>query len=122
MKLHTAVKRMVNECFSPELQMEAQVLTQSADSDIQANYLVLELALENEMVYGTADLIKGFYEEEDLSKFNLTDVLIAKIITTLAELTGKDVKKEYYEKLTLDPYAPELVYLTKLTTEYLKNK
>lgn len=122
MKLHTAVKRMVNECFSPELQMEAQVLTQSADSDIQANYLVLELALENEMVYGTADLIKGFYEEEDLSKFNLTDVLIAKIITTLAELTGEDVKKEYYEKLTLDPYAPELVYLTKLTTEYLKNK
>lgn len=122
MKLHTAVKRMVNECFNPELQMEAQALVNSADSDIQANYLVLELALENEMVYGTADLIKGFYEEEDLSKFNLTDVLIAKIVTTLAEITGKDVKKEYYEKLTLDPYAPELVYLTKLTTEYLKNK
>lgn len=122
MKIHPAVKRLVNNCFTEEMKSEVQDMVKTGSDEFIINYSILELALEDDLVYGEAAMVKEFFGVEDLLELNEVDVLTCKIITTLSNETGIDVKKEYYDNFTLDPSAPELTYLAKSVENYLIKK
>lgn len=102
---------LINNRFNENQVDEVNLLLKVESDRHFINAAILAIALEDNLVYGDSKMIKEFYNIDELSLLNRTDILIAKVITTLMDLLDIDVKSEYEDSFTLDPIQPELLYL-----------
>lgn len=114
---------LVNECYNDDQKEKVNKLKFMA-KEIKIDrflftYSILAIGIEDNLIYGDSEVIKSFYEIDDLSVLNTVDILIAKIIITLSQLTGEDVKKGYENNLSLDKTQPEVKYLINVIREHL---
>lgn len=113
------LNEMVNEKYSKEQIEKVEILNEIENDRFLRTYSTIAIGIEDKLVYGSSEMIKDFYNVDDLSVLNKVDILIAKIVITLSELTGIDVKSGYEESLSLDKSQPEVKYLIEVMNEYI---
>lgn len=118
---NTLLNELVNNHYNNKQKEKVSKLPEYETDRFVLTYSTLAIGIEDDLVYGGSQVIKDFYEIDDLSLLSKVDILIAKIIITLTNLTGIDVKKGYETEMTLDRSQPEVKYLINVM-EKLFNK
>lgn len=117
MKIKPELTKLINNRFSESQKREVEeVLLYEKDRFI-VDYSILTIAIEKDLAILKPEEIKKFYNVEDVNVLNVSDILIAKIITTLSNKLNIDVKSEFEKRFTLDKRQPELTYLINLINE-----
>lgn len=112
------LKELVKEKYDKEQTAKVERLMEIESDRFLITYSTLAIGIESELIYGDAQVIKDFYNIDDLKLLNTVDILIAKIVITLSNLTGMDVKKGYEESMSLDISQPEVKYLIEVMSNY----
>ena len=116
--LNTSVAELIR-VLPIDKRKQASVLIEKETDKYSLNYGIMKIALGDTYQELPEDVVEAYWGTTSDNLIEV-DTVIASIIVSLSEATGRNVRGELMELFTLDPTFPEMSYLADSIIAYLK--